>query len=68
MSFRTPNAVLRCSDCGSQLIELRGPVTPQALVRCANCGAAASRWVEFLSDLGARIERRENDIRRRRLH
>ena len=61
MSSRTLTPILRCSDCGSPLIELRGPVTDYALVRCAECGGGASRWVEFLSDLEARIDRLEQE-------
>ena len=68
MSFRTLPPVLRCADCGSQLMELRGPVTNHAVVRCAHCGAGARQWIQFLSDLGARVERQEYEIRRRRLH
>ena len=68
MALRTLTPVLRCADCGSQLIELRGPVTDHAVVRCALCGAGARRWVQFLSDLGSRVERQEHEMRRRRLH
>jgi hypothetical protein len=65
MGCRTLTPILRCSDCGSQLIELRGPVTDYAVVRCAGCGAAASRWAEFLSELGARVERLQQQPPRR---
>jgi predicted nucleic acid-binding Zn ribbon protein len=68
MNCRTLSPILRCSDCGSQMIELRGPVSDQALVRCGRCGAEASRWADFLSDLGVRVARQESERRRRRLH
>ena len=68
MNCRTLTPILRCAGCGSQLIELRGPVTDHALVRCATCGAGSNRWVQFLSELGARVERQEHEMRRRRLH
>ncbi len=68
MYCRTLTPILRCADCGSHLIELRGPVTEHALVRCAKCGARTTHWLQFLSDLGARVERQENELRRRRLH
>ena len=65
MNSQRLTPILRCSDCGSHLIELREPVTDHALVRCAKCDAGASRWVEFLSDLEARIERQRQERRRR---
>ena len=67
MNSQRLTPILRCSDCGSHLIELREPVTDHALVRCAKCGGGASRWVEFLCDLEARIERQRQERRRRRL-
>lgn len=67
MNRETFTPILRCSTCGSHLIELREPVTDHALVRCAKCGAGASPWVEFLSDLEARIERQQHERRSRRL-
>jgi len=68
MSLRSHTSILRCSDCGSSLVELRGPVTDRSVVRCADCGADAGRWPIFLSELESRIERREQEQRRRRLH
>jgi DNA-directed RNA polymerase subunit RPC12/RpoP len=68
MHLRPHTPILRCEDCGSSLVELRGPVTDNSLVRCAECGAEAGRWPAFLSDLETRIEKREQEHRRRRLH
>ena len=68
MSHRSHTSILRCADCGSSLIELRGPVTDRSVVRCAECGAEAGRWPTFLSELESRIEKREQEQRRRRLH
>ena len=60
-------AILRCSDCGSRLVELCGPVTDDAVVRCANCGGGASPWAEFLSNLKRQIKSRAHEQRRRRV-
>jgi hypothetical protein len=68
MSLRTHTAILRCADCDSPLVELRGPVTDHSVVRCAECGAEAGRWPTFLSELEARIVKREQEQRRRQLH
>ena len=65
MNCHTP--ILLCPDCGSHLIEVRGPVVDYAVVRCADCGAGASRFVEFLSDIRVRIERYQQERPRRRL-
>jgi uncharacterized Zn finger protein len=67
MFFSTPSPVLRCTDCGSRAIELVGPVKDHAVVRCAKCGADTACWADFLSTLGARMEKQEYE-RRRRLH
>lgn len=67
MFLREQRPILSCADCGSHLIEVRGPVTDRALVRCARCGAGATHWAHFISDLGSRIDRQEHE-RKRRLH
>ena len=38
------------------------------VVPCAECGAEAGRWPTFLSELQARIAKREQEQRKRRLH
>ena len=68
MHPRPHTEILRCEDCGSSLVEVHGPVTDHAVVRCAECGAEAGRWPTFLAELETRIERREREERRRRLH
>jgi DNA-directed RNA polymerase subunit RPC12/RpoP len=68
MSVHTHTSILRCADCSSSLIELHGPVTDRSVVRCAECGAEAGRWPTFLSELQTRIEKREQEQRKRRLH
>jgi hypothetical protein len=63
----TLTPILSCSDCGSHLMELRGPLTDDALVGCPTCGSRTVRWAEFLSDLGNRIERQQHELQGRRL-
>lgn len=58
----TLTPILRCSDCGSQLVELRGPVTKDADVACAKCGAATGRWVDFLSRLEERVGQQQEEL------
>jgi hypothetical protein len=67
MMSGTFTAILRCSDCGSRLVELRGPVADDAAVQCANCGGRVSPWAEFLSDLKARITCQGHERRGRRV-
>jgi hypothetical protein len=67
MMSETFTAILGCSDCGSRLVELCGPVTDDAVVRCANCGGRASPWAEFISDLQGRIKYRGHERRGRRV-
>ena len=67
MNCRTLTPILYCSNCGSHLIELCGPIAVSAVVRCGDCGGGAGRFVEFLSDIRVRIERLKQEQPRRRL-
>ena len=63
----TLTPILRCFDCGSHLVELRGAVTKDADVACAKCGAATGRWVEFLARLEEQVARQQQELRGGRL-
>lgn len=63
----TLTPILSCSDCGSHLMELRGPLTDDALVGCPTCGSTTLRWAEFLSELGNRVERQQHELQGQRL-
>ena len=67
MIFGSFYPIVRCPDCGSRRVELRGPVRDDAAVRCANCGGEASPWAEFLSDVRGRIKSQGQEHRRQRV-
>ncbi|HEX2136036.1 MAG TPA: hypothetical protein VHG30_09060 [Microvirga sp.] len=60
--------VLDCPECGSHTFTIRGPTIEDAFVHCAECGAEVGQLDEFMMIVETRVERQEQERRKRRSH
>ena len=60
--------LLQCPACGCRAFVIQGPLIETGVVQCANCQGEIGPLDEVLAAAQARIEREEQDLRKRRFH
>ena len=60
--------VWQCPACGSRAFEIQGPLIESGVVQCVACHAEICPVDEFLAAAEARIEREDQERRKRRFH
>jgi hypothetical protein len=60
--------LLQCPACGCRAFEIQGPLIETGVVQCVACHAEIGPVDEVLAAVQARIEREEQELRKRRFH
>ena len=60
--------LLQCPDCGCRAFVTQGPLIETGVVQCVACQAEIGPVDEFLAAAEARIEREQQELRKRRFH